>query len=395
MAWYYGVYSCGHEGRVNIVGPEKDRGWKKDRAFSKLCPECYKKYLEEQREEKINKAKELSAEMELPELVGSSKQAAWANALRLQFVDKFDTLINLIDGPQKYVIDDGSVVEVTKEVLEESKDWVLTNKNDARFWIEARNNAPIYYVLIYLKDIEAQKNEIPEDIQEEINQEISRLIVSPSPEIVQKNGKNGIVEISLSDNTVTAQYHKDADFIEIVKSLGYRWIGVWSKELTEYTGTADNVMAQLGNNLLLHGFSVRFPNIVSRDMAINGTFEPECDRWIKFSTQYNKLSFSWKGRDNNIYENVMKLPSAKYIGGSVVVPVEFYREIIDFAETMNFRFSVRAKKEIEKYKQEESNFVVAYPKNTPDVSEGENLRKMLEHSGVIDDLRDDIDEVKQ
>lgn len=34
MAWYYGTFACGHEGRVNIIGPHKDRKWKKERAFS-------------------------------------------------------------------------------------------------------------------------------------------------------------------------------------------------------------------------------------------------------------------------------------------------------------------------------------------------------------------------
>lgn len=29
MAWYEGTYACGHEGRVNIIGPQKDRGYKK------------------------------------------------------------------------------------------------------------------------------------------------------------------------------------------------------------------------------------------------------------------------------------------------------------------------------------------------------------------------------
>lgn len=43
MAWYHGTYSCGHEGRINLIGPTKDREWKKEREFSGLCPECYKK----------------------------------------------------------------------------------------------------------------------------------------------------------------------------------------------------------------------------------------------------------------------------------------------------------------------------------------------------------------
>lgn len=43
MAWYYGTFACGHEGRVNIIGPHKDREWKKERAFSNYCYECRQK----------------------------------------------------------------------------------------------------------------------------------------------------------------------------------------------------------------------------------------------------------------------------------------------------------------------------------------------------------------
>ncbi len=30
MAWYYGTYSCGHKGRVNIIGPVIDGGGMND-----------------------------------------------------------------------------------------------------------------------------------------------------------------------------------------------------------------------------------------------------------------------------------------------------------------------------------------------------------------------------
>ena len=49
MAWYEGTFACGHDGRVNIIGPQKDRGYKKERAFSRLCPDCWQK----ERDEKI------------------------------------------------------------------------------------------------------------------------------------------------------------------------------------------------------------------------------------------------------------------------------------------------------------------------------------------------------
>ena len=52
MAWYNGTFSCGHEGRVNVIGKIKDRQWKIDRAFNDMCPECYQKWLQEEYERK-------------------------------------------------------------------------------------------------------------------------------------------------------------------------------------------------------------------------------------------------------------------------------------------------------------------------------------------------------
>lgn len=43
MAWYYGTYSCGHEGRVNIIGPTKDRQRKSDWHFSGLLSRVLQK----------------------------------------------------------------------------------------------------------------------------------------------------------------------------------------------------------------------------------------------------------------------------------------------------------------------------------------------------------------
>ena len=91
MSWYEGIYSCGHEGRINIIGPTKDRQRKADWYFSNVCPECYKKYLKEERENKNKEAAEKSAEMELPKLIGTEKQVAWANSIR---IEKINALID-------------------------------------------------------------------------------------------------------------------------------------------------------------------------------------------------------------------------------------------------------------------------------------------------------------
>ena len=46
---YDGVYSCGHEGAVHLYGKSDYREWRKEKIFSGICPDCYKKQLAEER----------------------------------------------------------------------------------------------------------------------------------------------------------------------------------------------------------------------------------------------------------------------------------------------------------------------------------------------------------
>lgn len=177
MAWYYGVYSCGHEGRVNIIGPTKDREWRKERAFENLCPECYKKWLEGERQKANIEATEKSSEMDLPELNGSEKQVAWANTLRMKVIEnyerqqgEFDKRIekakellrkNEEDGiPNKYSIsdlklyirgNDGSCVVTTKEELSDAMDYMLKSKTKAEFWHFIEEYKNTWQKTIFLK----------------------------------------------------------------------------------------------------------------------------------------------------------------------------------------------------------------------------------------------------
>lgn len=75
-----------------------------------------------------------------------------------------------------------------------------------------------------------------------------------------------------------------------------------------------------------------------------------------------------------------------------MVPVEYYKMVIDFADTMGFSLSNTAKKEIEKYMSSEESFLTARVNEPPqdEVSDLDRLRKSLISSGaIIEDLNDD------
>lgn len=387
MAWYEGEYSCGHEGRINIIGPGKDREWKKERAFSGVCPECYKKWLEEERQKTNLEAAEKSAEMELPELTGSEKQVAWANELRLRI---FENLTEYLKKLEKYMIKNSIEfapnTDITSKELHNAFDWFMISKTEAKYWIGIRETGVTFGSIVNEYRVHLD-DEIHEDVLKEIEEEKENRTVSPETE----NPKSGIVEIEYKDNTLFARYIKDDDFIKIVKKLGYKWEGVWCKKITEYTGTVENRVAELGNILLTNGFTIQFPNVESKERAISADFVPENDRWILYNTELGKLSIFWNGRNNILYENAKRLPSAKWSNGSMGVNVEFYQEVEDFAETMGFSISKRAKEEIEKYKQKESKFETANVtvKNDENISDRERIEKSLKSDGII--IKDLID----
>lgn len=387
MAWYYGTYSCGHEGRVNIIGPGKDREWKKEREFAGLCPECCRKKIEEERASKNDEAKKESEEMELPELSGSPKQVAWANTIRVEFIKNFSGKIaQTISGGKTLVriAEYGEYVTFKLSDLQEIEK-ILMNKTEARFWIDHRN----YTLLMYVKEAYNELQEIksiPKEVKKEIEEEEAALTVEP-----ENKKKEGIASISVENNSILGRYIKDDEFRKIAKSLGYSWEGVWCKKITEYSGPEEDRVAELGNKLLANGFTVRFPNKEALNMAVSGKFSPECDNWVKYNTEKEMLAVSWKGHNDKFYQEAKKLSGSRWCRGSMLVPVEFYNEVLDFAGTMGFQISKRAKNEIDLFKEAASKFIKEDVKEAVFVEKDgkEELRKQLEKAGVIEDLRDE------
>ena len=389
MAWYYGTYSCGHDGRVDIVGPTKDRQRKADWKFSGLCPECYKKHLEEEKERKNREAAEKSVEMEFPELTGTEKQVAWANTIRMK---KFDLINSGIERVSKILKEKGLERvpgdDIGIEEISEAADYFIHEHTDEKWWIEHREDSVNLkeICMMYKKHIDDIANK---EVLEEMEKEGETLTVSPD----SYNKFDGVVKIKYKDSALSAEYVKNDDFINIVKGLGYKWNGFsWSKTITEYTGSADDRASELGNKLLLSGFTVQFPSTESKEMAVSGAYQPENDRWVKFPVKYEKLALCWKNRSDTLYDAAKKLPGARWRDGAMLVDIEFYREVLDFAETMGFSISKKAQEEIEKYKHIEDRYdtATATALDTDKASDEERIAKSLKSDGtIIEDLIDD------
>lgn len=230
-------------------------------AFSGLCPDCYRKKQEKDWETAAKEAAEKSAEMELPKLIGTEKQVAWGNQLRLKVISALNSNCEKIEQKMK---ERGLNIlpreEIgMKEIIDSVQYFILVH-TDAKYWINTRDKPANLKDAVneYRKHLEEIANY---DVIEEINRTEESMIVSPECDF----SKNGVVKLRFKDGFLNVEYVKDSEFIEIVKSLGYQWSGtVWQKKITEYTGDIDDHAAELGNHLLNAGFTVQFPDAESK-----------------------------------------------------------------------------------------------------------------------------------
>ena len=207
----------------------------------------------------------------------------------------------------------------------------------------------------------------------------------------QNRKTNAVVEIIYKDERIEARFEKNEEFRKIVKSLGYKWDGVWHRKINYPNGTIKDRVAELGNKLLNAGFPVNILDEEIRQKAINGDYEPEHKRWIwlrKEGEYTNWLVIKWVGKDERLYKIARKLPGSKWDNG-VVVKIEYIDEIEEFAELYGFKFSEGAKRAIKEYKDVLANIIPVQPVQKNEENEKDGLTEILKSEGIIDDLRDD------
>ena len=338
------------------------------------------------------RAAEKTVEMDLPALTGTEKQVAWANTIRIDLIESFMKMIENNKNIYMYCnSNDERIPNVTKEELIDLIDYIAKEYTSAKFWIDSRTSFEFTAGDILLKLRKQESEKLPEDVAVDQEREKESLTVTAA-----EKKKSGVVILDYhpAGTIITAEYVKDDDFRRVIKDKNFRWNPEkyrWEKEITEYTGTMDDRIADTGSTLLAAGFTVQFPNAEIKDKAISANFEIENDRWVKYDTKSEMLAIAWKNRSDTLYESSRKLPGAKWSNGSMKVSIGFYREVEDFAETMRFSISKKAREKIEEYKKKESGFepVSVSVKNKENISDEERLEKSLKSGGII--LKDLMD----
>lgn len=140
---FYGTYSCGHDGEIQIYGPTKDREWKAKYEFDRLCPECRELERKRQIEEKDKIAMDAAIQMELPVLTGTERQITWATTIRYDHIKTVKRALETYEK-DKVVFTFGSV---TTEQWKAVFDSLVNNETESKFWIENRKIDELWNVI--------------------------------------------------------------------------------------------------------------------------------------------------------------------------------------------------------------------------------------------------------
>lgn len=346
MAKYDVTYRCGHTGVVNLTGKIKDREWKLDREAMKLCPDCWKVEQGRLHAEENARSAEKCKEEGLPELMGTQKQIAWANTIRLNLINQIEkTIANLLERAKE------------KEEFKKNATIALKSikrKTSASWWIDHRNVSDFDIINLIKREFrEAKKalTEAPAEVVEKINNEAT---------VYPENQKTSTVaEIRPLEGRLEINFPESRDdFRKIVKNeLKMTWNDTcWSRRILSKHGKVQDRAAEAGHKLLAAGFPIRIFNEEIRQKAITGEYEIEITNWIQVRAEgeyKDWFAISWD-REDDYYKVARQIPGSRWSKPSVVVPPIKYEEVLDFAKMYNFKLSEKAQElaEIERKKKE-------------------------------------------
>lgn len=161
MSKYEVTHKCGHTVTHHLVGRIRDRDSRASWLEDQDCTDCWKK-AQQAEAERVAEAKNL------PALVGSEKQIAWASVIRADCVKIMDRLpsIGEILANGGTLREDGSRSDVAaglREAVERRHAWIVARyaailaTADCRWWIDHRGDLTLGDEIVRLVEYELDR----------------------------------------------------------------------------------------------------------------------------------------------------------------------------------------------------------------------------------------------
>lgn len=345
MAKYDIKFSCGHTEIRCLVGScsERERKIKYFEDFG-LCSECYRNKLLEDRKLEQEEAFKKVEKLGLIDLEGSEKQIAWANQIRIKYINQF----NYLKEDKGYKIDKNFEDLFIK----------LINKPSAKFFIDNRFESLSDILKIiknedeeYLKKIRQEELKIEEEKMLELKKEAEL-----EATIFVNDDTSNYAKIVIKDSKIKVFYKYDVLFIEIVKKLGYTYNNKWEMDIIgEIYGNITDRAVELGVTLLENNINVCCLDLNIKEKILNKDFVKRQYRWLILNTE-NKLKLKDYNYDKNTLYNYYrnKKIRGKWKNKGIIVEVENYRQLLDFCEENKFSITSSAYNFIKNFAGEEN-----------------------------------------
>lgn len=127
MGKYYVMHTCKHEEEVQLFGPMKGRHARVEWLAKQPCPACRQVALVAQRAEGLAVAAQWEQSHQMPAMVGTEKQIAWARQLRYDRALAMTRWVYPDWWPHSHLVD-----------VPTYEEWLMS-QTSASWWIDHRN----------------------------------------------------------------------------------------------------------------------------------------------------------------------------------------------------------------------------------------------------------------
>lgn len=414
MAKHHGVYKCGHEGtfEVNYTNRHRyDSQDKIDKHFTeRVCRECYKKQIVEEREKAAKIEIERAKETELPELIGTEKQINWAVAIRKDMLDNWNRIfeesvsikpIDILLDLKKYAsawvegVEGHTIAEELKNIIRNSsksdkedlaKDLVfgaLSSINKAKIFIDLETSLSTFELfnsIIYSQYKRIRKTTV--DIKEDV-------VIMPVGELKDEK----IVSVYSNGNKLYCEFHINNELKDICKANGYSWNSnkvAWYRVINEnINGNIKDRKIEIANKILSLGYPVKLDEEELKNKILNADYKIEHKRWIGVYENNFVIIFE---HNKEIYNDFKSIQGSQWHRDfkCLLTPLESTNNIVIKADKYNFKFTEKAIKTIENIDKAFANrFNVKEVDEQKHISLEEELEELLDSNAIIlPDLED-------